>query len=70
MTLHYRFEDMLRGLQPDRTPVAEAMVWCIEHADAGEEIIECIAESLSILEVGWPITLLCLAKLGLTVLVF
>lgn len=45
-----RFEDMLRSLQPDRNPVAEAMVWCIEHADAGEEIIDCIAESLSILE--------------------
>jgi len=25
-------------------------VWCIEHAEAGEEIVECIAESLSILE--------------------
>ncbi len=41
---------MLRGLYPDRNPVAEAMVWCIEHADAGEEIVECISESLSIAE--------------------
>ncbi len=45
-----RFEDMLRGLYPDRNPVAEAMVWCIEHADAGEEIVECISEALSIPE--------------------
>ena len=45
-----RFEDMLRNLTPDRNPTAEAMVWCIEHADAGEEIVECIAESLSIPE--------------------
>ena len=26
------------------------MVWCIEHAEAGEEIVDCIAESLSILQ--------------------
>ncbi len=45
-----RFEDMLRSLIPDRNPVAETMVWCIEHAEAGTEIVECIAESLSILQ--------------------
>ena len=45
-----RFEDMLRNLLPDRNPVAETMVWCIEHAEAGEEIVDCIAESLSILQ--------------------
>jgi hypothetical protein len=28
------------------------MVWCIEHADSGDEVIECLAESLSILEVS------------------
>jgi len=27
------------------------MVWCIEQADCGEEVVECLAESLSILEV-------------------
>ena len=26
------------------------MVWCIEHAEAGEEIVDCITESLSILQ--------------------
>ncbi len=45
-----RFEDMLRNLYPDRNPIAETMVWCIEHAEAGEEIVDCIAESLSILQ--------------------
>merc|ERR1719211_955220 len=45
-----RFEDMLRNLMPDRNPLAETMVWCIEHAEAGDEIVECIAESLSILQ--------------------
>jgi len=43
-------EEMLRSLVPDRNTIAEAMVWCIEHADSGEEIVECLAESLSILE--------------------
>ena len=43
-----RLEDMLRNLMPDRNPIAETMVWCIEHADAWEEIVECIAESLSL----------------------
>ena len=60
-------EEMLRSLVPDRSvqgeehqpslsvcrnAIAEAMVWCIEHADSGEEIVECLAESLSILEVS------------------
>ena len=45
-----RFEDMLRNLMPDRNPLAETMVWCIEHAEAGDEIVDCIAESLSILQ--------------------
>ena len=45
-----RFEDMLRNLMPDRNPLAETMVWCIEHAEAGDEIVECISESLSILQ--------------------
>ena len=45
-----RFEDMLRTLVPDRNPLAETMVWCIEHAEACDEIVECISESLSILQ--------------------
>lgn len=45
-----RFENMLRNLTPDRNPVAETMVWCIEHADAWEEIVDCISESLGIMQ--------------------
>jgi len=43
-------EEMLRSLLPDRNAIAEAMVWCIEHAESSEEVIDCLAESLSILE--------------------
>ena len=45
---------MLRDLTPERTKIGDAMVWCIEHADAAEEIVECIAESLSILQTPLP----------------
>jgi len=27
------------------------MIWCIEHADSGEEVVDCLAESLAIAEV-------------------
>ncbi|CAB0027865.1 unnamed protein product [Trichogramma brassicae] len=46
-------------VEPDEKPesrrgtlsnIAEAMVFCIEHAEAAEEICDCIAESLSILQ--------------------
>jgi len=46
------FEDILRSLLPDRNAIAESMVWCIEHAESGEEIVDCLTESLSILEVN------------------
>jgi len=42
-----RLEDLLRNITPERLRVAEAMVFCIEHADAAEEICDCISESLS-----------------------
>ncbi|XP_014235371.1 U2 snRNP-associated SURP motif-containing protein [Trichogramma pretiosum] len=45
-----RLEDLLRTITPERIKVAEAMVFCIEHAEAAEEICDCIAESLSILQ--------------------
>jgi U2-associated protein SR140 len=38
---------MLRKLTPEKTKVAEAMIFCIEHAEAYEEIIDFIAESLN-----------------------
>jgi len=34
-------------LTPERTRIGDAMIFCIEHADAAEEICECIAESLA-----------------------
>uniref|UniRef100_A0A8D8W3F9 U2 snRNP-associated SURP motif-containing protein n=2 Tax=Cacopsylla melanoneura TaxID=428564 RepID=A0A8D8W3F9_9HEMI len=42
-----RLEDFLRNLTPERVKIAEAMVFCMEHSDAAEEICECIMESLS-----------------------
>ncbi|XP_016947312.1 U2 snRNP-associated SURP motif-containing protein [Drosophila biarmipes] len=42
-----RLEDLIRQLTPERTRIGDAMVFCIEHADAADEICECIAESLS-----------------------
>ncbi len=43
-------EDLLRTLTPERTKIGDAMLWAIDHADAADEIIDCIAESLSILQ--------------------
>ncbi|XP_053963349.1 U2 snRNP-associated SURP motif-containing protein [Anastrepha ludens] len=42
-----RLEDLLRHITPERSRVGDAMIFCIEHADAADEICECIAESLS-----------------------
>ncbi|XP_073256675.1 U2 snRNP-associated SURP motif-containing protein-like [Porites lutea] len=43
-------EDMLRDLTPERIKIAKCMVFCVKNADCAEEVVECIAESLSILE--------------------
>ncbi|CAG9828735.1 unnamed protein product [Diabrotica balteata] len=42
-----RLEDLLRQLTHERNKIGEAMVFCIEHSEAAEEVAECIAESLS-----------------------
>ncbi|KAL5279563.1 U2SURP family protein [Megaselia abdita] len=42
-----RFEDLIRHLTPERAKIADVMIFCIEHAEAADEICECIAESLS-----------------------
>ncbi|KAG5678443.1 hypothetical protein PVAND_008116 [Polypedilum vanderplanki] len=42
-----RLEDLIRHLTPDRSKIGDAMVFCIEHADAADEICDCIAESLT-----------------------
>ncbi|XP_015245781.1 PREDICTED: U2 snRNP-associated SURP motif-containing protein [Cyprinodon variegatus] len=49
-----KLEEMLRGLSPRRGDIAEAMLFCLNHAEAAEEIVECIAESLSILKTPLP----------------
>ena len=49
-----RLEDLLRELTPERIKVGDAMVWCLDHADSAEEVVECIAESLSILQTPTP----------------
>lgn len=41
-----RLEDLIRHLTPERAKIADAMIFCIEHADAADEICECIAECL------------------------
>lgn len=49
-----KLEEILRGLTPRRSDVAEAMLFCLTRADAAEEIVECITESLSILKTPLP----------------
>lgn len=49
-----KLEEILRGLTPRRSDVAEAMLFCLTHADAAEEIVECVTESLSILKTPLP----------------
>lgn len=41
-----RLEDLIRHLMPERQKIGEAMIFCIEHADAADEICECIAQSI------------------------
>lgn len=35
-------------MTPDRIKVGEAMIWCLEHAEAAQEIVEILSDSLSI----------------------
>ena len=49
-----RLEDMLRELSPEKYRIGDAMVWCLEHAESAEEIVECLAEALSLLETPIP----------------
>lgn len=49
-----KLEELLRGLTPRKSSIADAMFFCLARADAAEEIVECIAESLSILKTPLP----------------
>ena len=55
LVLHFFFyrqrehlEDLLRNLTPERIKIGDAMFWAIDHAEAADEIIDCITEALSI----------------------
>uniref|UniRef100_A0A8C4NDW0 Zgc:163098 n=1 Tax=Eptatretus burgeri TaxID=7764 RepID=A0A8C4NDW0_EPTBU len=49
-----QLESLLRGLTTRRMEIAEVMAFCLTHAEAAEEVVECIAESLSILQTPLP----------------
>lgn len=49
-----RLELMLRRLTPEKSKVAEAMIFCIEHAEASDEIIDFITESLNTITTKIP----------------
>jgi len=43
-----RLGDILRELTADRVKVGEAMIWCLEHAEASQEIVEILKDALTI----------------------
>ncbi|XP_048883620.1 U2 snRNP-associated SURP motif-containing protein isoform X2 [Brienomyrus brachyistius] len=45
-----KLENILRGLTPSREDIGDAMAFCLERAEAAEEVVGCIAESLSLLQ--------------------
>uniref|UniRef100_A0A8C7LI17 Zgc:163098 n=2 Tax=Oncorhynchus kisutch TaxID=8019 RepID=A0A8C7LI17_ONCKI len=45
-----RLEMLLRGLTPRREDIGDAMLFCLERAEAAEEVVGSIAESLSLLQ--------------------
>uniref|UniRef100_A0A4W5PA19 Zgc:163098 n=1 Tax=Hucho hucho TaxID=62062 RepID=A0A4W5PA19_9TELE len=45
-----RLETLLRGLTPRREDIGDAMLFCLERAEAAEEVVGSIAESLSLLQ--------------------
>ncbi|XP_034428525.1 U2 snRNP-associated SURP motif-containing protein isoform X3 [Hippoglossus hippoglossus] len=49
-----KLEEMLRAMSPRRGDISEAMLFCLNRAEAAEEIVECITESLSILKTPLP----------------
>lgn len=52
---HDRFEDMLRTLTAERADVREAMVFAMDNADAAAEVVDTLAEALSLPETPLPI---------------
>ncbi|EFJ48766.1 hypothetical protein VOLCADRAFT_104604 [Volvox carteri f. nagariensis] len=50
-----RFEDMLRFLTVERSDICEAMMFCLASADACGELVDILAESLSLAETAVPL---------------
>uniref|UniRef100_A0A8C0IZL8 U2 snRNP-associated SURP motif-containing protein n=1 Tax=Chelonoidis abingdonii TaxID=106734 RepID=A0A8C0IZL8_CHEAB len=49
-----KLEEILRGLTPRKNDIGDAMVFCLNNAEAAEEIVDCVTESLSILKTPLP----------------
>ncbi|OQR74965.1 U2 snRNP-associated SURP motif-containing protein-like [Tropilaelaps mercedesae] len=45
-----KLEHIVRALTPEKKRIGEAMLYCIEHAFAGEEIVDLIMDSLELVE--------------------
>lgn len=45
-----RLETLLKELSPSREDIANAMLFCLERADAAEEVVGHITESFSLLQ--------------------
>uniref|UniRef100_A0A8C4W892 U2 snRNP associated SURP domain containing n=1 Tax=Gopherus evgoodei TaxID=1825980 RepID=A0A8C4W892_9SAUR len=41
-----KLEEILRGLTPRKNDIGDAMVFCLNNAEAAEEIVDCVTESL------------------------
>ncbi|XP_065840791.1 U2 snRNP-associated SURP motif-containing protein-like [Oscarella lobularis] len=50
-----QLENMLRKITPERNRVADMMLFCLDHSEAADEIVDCISESLGILQTPVPI---------------
>lgn len=48
-------EEMLRNVTMERSKIKDGMIWCMEHAESAEEIVECLTESLCLTETSLPL---------------
>lgn len=54
---HDDFLDLLRNLTISREKIKEAMGFALDFADASEEVVEAIKDSLVVLETAMPVKL-------------
>ncbi len=50
-----RFEDLLRQLTVERAAICEAMVFALDNADAAGEVVDILAQSMSLAETPVPL---------------